>query len=310
MPSYNHEKYVSVAIESVLEQTVRDLELIIIDDCSKDGSKELIASYLKKDSRVKAFFHETNLGIAKTLNQGLREARGKFVAFLASDDIWLASKLEMQLNDLRECENLLVWSEGEIIDANGCSTGQYFTEMYEVSNKRLSGNIFNELLSGNFIFGSSLIFKKENISGIWYDEELKYLNDFRFILDLAWKYESRFCNKPLAKYRLHGKNAIFSNFNKWALEDILVRERILRDYKKQVSKKAKANILAKIGRSYLSLGEKNLGRVFLFKATILDPRDVSIVANFVIALVGSESYVGSLLNRRLNNNKLQRQHVG
>jgi glycosyltransferase involved in cell wall biosynthesis len=304
MPSYNHEKYISFAIESVLNQTFRDFELIILDDCSKDNSKEIIVTFMKNDNRIRAFFHEKNLGIAKTLNQGLKEATGTFIAFLASDDVWIESKLERQLNSLRNSEDALVWSEGEIIDEHSKPIGVFFTELYEVSEEKLSGNIFDQLLLGNFVFGSSLILKKDNIGEIKYDEQLKYLNDFRFIIDLAWKYKSLFDNKPLAKYRIHGKNAILSNIGVWNYEDILVREQILRDYGKLISNKSKSSILTKMGRSYLKLDKTASGKILLFKALIMYPPNLSNFLYFVIALVGSRSIVCRFLKIRLNKPKV------
>ena len=94
MPSYNHEEYLPEVITSVLNQTFKELELIIIDDCSKDKSKTIIESYQEKDKRIKAFFHERNLGLASTMNDLLSQASGKYIAFIDSDDVWDRLKLE------------------------------------------------------------------------------------------------------------------------------------------------------------------------------------------------------------------------
>ena len=82
MGSYNHEKYIGEAIESVLNQTCKDLELIIVDDASKDNSRALIEAYSVKEPRVRAFFHKVNLGIARTINDCLKQALRQYSLFL------------------------------------------------------------------------------------------------------------------------------------------------------------------------------------------------------------------------------------
>ena len=208
MPSYNHEHFIAEAIESVLGQTVRDLELVIIDDASTDESRSIIEKYSNRDERVITAFHEENKGIAKTVNEGLGRAQGKYIAFLSSDDVWMPEKLEKQLNILSDNENLVVWSEGLVIDSMGKSTGETFSQVHNTDEKKKSGDIFEELIQGNFIFGSSMLIKSENIEGVRFNEDLKYLNDFQFNVDLAGMYNYYYIPEPLAFYRVHDKNTI------------------------------------------------------------------------------------------------------
>src|ERR1017187_10370589 len=86
IPTYNYARYLPEAIESVLEQDWRDLELLISDDCSTDASRELIARYAAKDSRIRFQIHPTNLGMVQNWNWCLSEARGEYVKFLFGDD--------------------------------------------------------------------------------------------------------------------------------------------------------------------------------------------------------------------------------
>lgn len=102
MPNYNCEKFLEETINSVINQTYTNWELLIVDDCSTDGSVEIIKSYFKKDDRIKLFINETNRGAAASRNWALREATGKWVAFLDSDDLWLPEKLEKQLAFMEE----------------------------------------------------------------------------------------------------------------------------------------------------------------------------------------------------------------
>jgi len=98
MPAYNCIRYISWAVESVLEQSCPDWELIIVDDCSQDGSRERIETFSALDSRIRAFRNERNQGVGRSRNRGVELAKGEWIAFLDSDDVWTADKLEKQLS--------------------------------------------------------------------------------------------------------------------------------------------------------------------------------------------------------------------
>jgi glycosyltransferase involved in cell wall biosynthesis len=212
MPSYNHMLFLPEAVESVLNQTFRDLELIIIDDESQDLSPDVAMKYSLQDERIRTFFHDTNQGISDTLNEGLLAATGKYIAFIASDDVWAPEKLERQLEILETDDNLVVWTEGLLIDENGTSTGVTFTQMNHSSGRQKSGYIFEDLLHGNHILGSSMIFKKENLKGIHFDVRFKYLNDFQFNVDMARLYRFRFIQESLVQYRVHRGNTVTMHY--------------------------------------------------------------------------------------------------
>jgi len=101
MPSYNTAKYISESIKSVQAQTHTNWELIIVDDCSTDNTDEIISEFLS-DSRIRYIKNEQNSGAAVSRNRALREAKGKWIAFLDSDDLWLPDKLEKQIRFMQE----------------------------------------------------------------------------------------------------------------------------------------------------------------------------------------------------------------
>lgn len=270
MPSYNHERYISEAIESVLTQTFTDLELIIIDDASKDNSRQIIEGFSKKDGRIKAIFHERNMGIARTLNDGIERAKGKFITFIASDDVWIKDKLEKQVRVLEENEDLVVWAEAEIIDANGNSTGEVFTQKYHPSARKKSGDIFEELLIGDFMHDR--ILKRENLGDIRFNEALKYLNDHQFDVDLASKYEYCFIPEPLVRYRRHGTNTTLSYGEVgWLKEQIIIGEYFLRKYSNKISKEVKSGVYLRMGLAHLRLGDKAKAGKCLYYGGKLSP---------------------------------------
>ena len=96
MPSYNTGRFISETIESVLAQSYSDWELIIVDDCSNDNTDDVVSQYLT-DKRIRYIKNETNSGAAVSRNRALREAKGKWIAFLDSDDLWEPDKLETQI---------------------------------------------------------------------------------------------------------------------------------------------------------------------------------------------------------------------
>ena len=297
MPSYNHSRFIKDAIQSVLNQTFEDFELIIIDDGSFDDSQEIIQEFAEIDSRVKPIFHKKNMGIARTLNDGLKSSKGEFITFIASDDVWTPNKLEVQLEILARNEDLVVWSEGEIIDANGNPTGQTFTERHTATNRKKNGRIFEELLKGNFIFGSSMILKRKNLGKIKFDESLKYLNDYKFVVDLAWKYEYHFIESPLAKYRIHGGNTILSDKKGWLIDTIRVNKYFLEQYGDRISRKLRAMLHYKIALVYIQLGNKMVAKEYLHKIFLTYPASLYWGMLLVILYTNKNSFTRKVLRK-------------
>lgn len=128
MPSYNSEKYIKDSIESVLNQTYPFWELLIVDDCSIDNTVDIIKSF--KDERIKLFQNDVNSGAALSRNWALREAKGKWIAFLDSDDIWLPTKLEKQLIFMVENNYAFTYTDYRI-----CVNGKWENVIHTAPNK-------------------------------------------------------------------------------------------------------------------------------------------------------------------------------
>jgi len=266
MLSYNREKYTPEAIGSVLNQSFRDFELIIVDDGSRDNSKRIIADYQAKDERIVAIFHRKNCGIAKAFNDGVSRAQGKFLALMDSDDVWVSSKLEKQLAILKQNEDLIVWSEGEIIDRHSKPIGVTYTQWVNSSGRKKSGDILEELLRGNFIFLSSIVFNAENVTNFKFDEHIKYVNDNLLVVDLARNHEFFFIEDPLAKYRLHGENIGLMDQSQWTKEEIIMDRYFLGKYDQNISRTTKAYLLFSTGLAYSRLGENAVARKYVLRA--------------------------------------------
>lgn len=118
-PSYNSSKFLKDCVASVFSQTYKNWEMIIVDDCSKDNSKEIISELSTKDKRIKPIFLEKNVGAAEARNAAIRQSKGKYVAFLDSDDLWNPKKLEKQLSFMYENEIAFSYTNYQFMSENG-----------------------------------------------------------------------------------------------------------------------------------------------------------------------------------------------
>ncbi len=295
LPSYNHERFIAEAIESVLGQTVEDFELIIVDDGSSDNSKEIIESYRVKDARIRTFFNGKNQGISRTMNRGLKEAAGEFMAFISSDDIWLEGKLERQLEILRQNPDIVLYADLTKIDSEGKPLDD--DKNINRRSKCRTRNILQDLLKGNFIPGQTMMFRRRNIEGIRYDERLRYLNDWKFVLELAKRWEFCYMPQPLAKYRVHGSNSISQDRAGWLSDFAIFGEYILDEHSDEISNQIEAKHLLRIGCNDCYLGNPKKGRESILKAIITYPFRSEHWRLFVLSFF-TNSVVPASLRRR------------
>jgi glycosyltransferase involved in cell wall biosynthesis len=157
IPTYNRENLIGRAIYSVLKQTYQDFEIIVIDDDSTDNTREVIKEFQRKDKRIKYIKHGKNKGGSAARNTGIREAKGKYIAFQDSDDEWLSGKLEKQIKMFKKAP----------LEIGVIYTGFWRIEEdkkeYIPSDKiiKKEGDIHIELLKGNFVTTQSIVVRKE-----------------------------------------------------------------------------------------------------------------------------------------------------
>ena len=118
-PSYNSYKYIENCISSVIEQTYKNWEMIIVDDCSKDNCVKIINHFLKKDLRIQAIYLDNNIGAAGARNLAISKAKGKYIAFLDSDDSWKPKKLELQISFMKRHDIAFSYTTYQIISHDG-----------------------------------------------------------------------------------------------------------------------------------------------------------------------------------------------
>lgn len=124
VPVYNAERFINETIQTVLDQTHTNWELILIDDASTDNSIKLITPYLKEDKRIKLLKNKTNLHTALTRNKGIKAAKGRYIAFLDADDLWAPSKLNKQVAFMKKMDCAFSFTGYEFADATGKPNGK------------------------------------------------------------------------------------------------------------------------------------------------------------------------------------------
>lgn len=201
MITHNRAKFLSEAIDSVLLQSFKDWELIIIDDNSTDNTEELIKKYQENDERIKYFKNEVNLGIAKSRNKALENSQGKYIAVLDSDDIWFDSdKLKKQFEILEKDNYVLVGSGVMEIDEDGLEKRCYL-------NPNSNEKIRKRFLYRNPFAHSSVMFDRESALDVGgYRENFLVGEDYDLFLRLGLKGKLININDFLIKYRIHSQN--------------------------------------------------------------------------------------------------------
>lgn len=140
MAAYNAEKFIGEAIQSILDQTLKDFELIIVSDCSKDGTWKIIKKYSAIDKRIRVFQNKKNMGGCRTLNRGMEMGRGKYIAVMDNDDWSYPSRLEKQVKLMEKNPDVgIVGGTMEIIDENGTVMAK---RKYNLKDKEIRKDIF------------------------------------------------------------------------------------------------------------------------------------------------------------------------
>lgn len=281
IPAYNSALFIKRALDSILEQTESDWELLVVDDCSTDGTVDIVASYANKDSRIKLLKTEVNSGApALPKNIGFLNAKGAYIAFLDHDDQWLPEKLEKQLQVFENSkdENLgLVTCGAKLIGSEGKCFGSYNPPSHEIG--------FPELLIRNIIYSnSSVVLKREVVEKVGpRDENMKYSEDWDMWIRVCENgYNIHAIGEPLFSYYFHNTNATK------AINDKLIK---VRDAEYVFRKHA--NLYEKY--KYLHVGYFRLGVMYMLGGDPKKSRE-HFKQSFRLKKLFFPSYVGYLLS--------------
>jgi glycosyltransferase involved in cell wall biosynthesis len=220
IPAYNAEKYLADAIDSILNQTFTQFEIIIIDDCSKDRTNEIIQKYANSDVRIRAFRNKINLGIAGNRNKGVGLAKGKYVVWQDADDISLPWRIEKQLHFM------------EINPEVGIVGGylQFFSDDNENTGIRKYSADDLELRRRIFRFSpvaqpAAMIRKSCLIQAGEYDLKLPPAEDLDMSFRIGIRHKFANIQEVVIKYREHPNSATFTRLRKIELSTLFIRKK-------------------------------------------------------------------------------------
>lgn len=253
--NYNNSNWVIATLNSIKAQTYQNIELIIIDDCSTDNSPELITEWLNSyNGKFEFIKHPVNKGVCAATNSGLSKAKGSFISYIATDDIFLPEKTALQidyfLNSPKDVG--MIYSDAYLIQEDGSSYYGWFIQRYrqDFSNPP-SGWLFEELAIRNFIPAMSVMVRSEVFQKIGkFDERLSF-EDYDMWLRLSKVYKIFYMPTPLVKYRIR-QGSLMNITKNWDysllmiltkhLESEICQKRILQLAKSSYTKRNRENM--------------------------------------------------------------------
>ena len=284
IPTYNRANLIEKAIKSVLKQIYKDFEIIVVDDGSTDNTGEIIRGF--KDKRVRYIKkYKENKGSSVARNIGIKVARGKYIAFLDSDDEWLPEKLDKQIKVLQSesPEVGVVYSNLLYIDENG-------KNMSKFRNPKKEGYIYEDLLGNNYVgTDSTLLIRKECFNRVGlFDDLLNTQQDWDMWIRIAKYYRFVLIKIPLVKYRLHS-NQISRNLEL----KIITANRILVKYANELEKRrgVHSKHYFYIGIRFCRIGKTKEGRRYLLKAISLYPFCIRYYICLFASLFGPKCFI-------------------
>lgn len=229
IPSYNRERTIKRAIDSVLRQSYSNINIIVVDDASTDGTEDVVRQMMLEHSNISYIKQSTNKGACAARNAGINATQTKYIAFLDSDDEWLPEKIQTQLEFMRENQADVVFCSVYRIEKGGAIV--YPNRIYD-------GDIHRKLLEGNFISTGMLLGRTECfLEG--FDDTLPRLQDWDIMIRISAKYIVKHCPVPLANYYIQADSISF-NHQKLKIASTIIFEKYRSDFEN--NKRALAGI--------------------------------------------------------------------
>lgn len=227
IPVFNGAKYLAEAIDSVLAQTYRSFEILVVDDGSTDETWSIIEVYMESHPGVVRGIRKVNGGIATALNTGILAAKGKYFAWLSHDDRFVSNKLEKQVALLKSNPEVVgVYSDYSYIDATGTTIGRVYSPWYP------QAEMLRHFLQSVFINGSTLVIERGCLleAGL-FDEGLRYSQDAMMWVHLIMRYPLAQIPEPLTEYRVHPEQTTNTTKRRAIRRDTLAwLSRAVKDY--------------------------------------------------------------------------------
>lgn len=283
IPTKNRAHYVSLAIQSVLNQTFRDFEILVVDGASADNTKEVISEF--DDPRIHYIRQKNDRGVSAARNLGIIRSRGEFIAFLDDDDLWMPRTLEKQFGLLNRKPWIgAVTSSCFLIRKDGRLLGFWRPSM--------RGNIYPKILEGNRIGNcSGVMVRRSCFDAVGlFDENLRAGEDWDMWIRLAKKCEFDKIDEPMFLYRIHEKRLSRNPYLKLQAAR-LIFDKFLPDTNLSANRtEALKRWHFRFGQLYLEYGDKRRAKEEFTKAINMDPYFLSSYLHLFLSFFGTKSY--------------------
>jgi len=282
LPTYNREHLLSRAIQSVLNQTYQDFELIIVDDGSTDDTEKVVKNF--NCEIIKYIRHDKNKGLSAARNTGIRVAKGDYMAFQDSDDEWMPEKLEKQIR---------------AFETASPAVGIVYTGRYRIINNKKDympptkwtpkdSDLFNNLLKANFVAPPTALVRRECFERTgMFDEQFPAFEDWELFLRMSRYYQFKFIHEPLAII-YHQPDSISAN------QGALIKglKQLLKTYFEDIKqdKTVLGRYCFSLGSLLCSYGKLSEGRGYFVTSVKAYPLDIRVVGAFLVSLLGKSVY--------------------
>lgn len=214
MTTYNGEKFLREQLDSILQQTLSNFELIISDDCSKDSTWKILEEYKQKDSRIHIYKNEQNIGFKKNFEKAINLCKSNYIALSDQDDIWEANHLSLLYDNLGAAS--ISCANAFLIDSNGKRKKELLNEnegLFLFEN-RSSKFLYRVLLKGNCLQGASMLMPAQFVKGCLPIPEKVLYHDAWFATCACFENGINYSFEVVNNYRQHGENVTFTSHNK------------------------------------------------------------------------------------------------
>ncbi|MDB1921705.1 glycosyltransferase family 2 protein [Clostridium tertium] len=208
VPAYNHEDYISECIESILKQDYENIELIIIDDGSKDNTYEVICNYeqeIEEKLKNHIIIKKNNEGVSKTINLGIEKSTGEYICIIASDDVMMKDRIKIQIEYMVKSHSRVSCGNSYIIRNDRLTDELVITDVLKY--KYYKGNQFYNLIENYFISTPTAMIRRDIINEFGTFNPNFPIEDWPYYVDIASKYNIDYIDEVLCAYRLHSSNS-------------------------------------------------------------------------------------------------------
>jgi glycosyltransferase involved in cell wall biosynthesis len=220
IPSYNQEDVIEQTVMSSLTQDYEDLEVVVSDDASTDGTPQILNELESRyPGRLKVFLHETNLGVTKNHTRGLLECSGDFIAFQDGDDLLLPGKIKKQVTFMQERPDCTIsFHDVDVFDSETGTTLYLWSERFGTRE----GRMYELVRYGNYLPSLAVMVRRRHLPDYGYDDRIRIGSDWMLWLEVLSRGKGKICyfNEVLSRYRRHPGN--LTNISDWKYEDQLV----------------------------------------------------------------------------------------